>query len=116
MKEFSLQNLGYFIFCMLVLVGCQTTQSGGMISSREDLKDLGKVAGSITGKAVSEEDLINLNKQLKEDPEARSAVEAIQGSLTGQMVIKYCPIDGERYASTMTDCPVHHIELLELTD
>ena len=47
---------------------------------------------------------------MQNDPLARQVMESISGA-GSQAVIKYCPIDGERYAGHIEICPVHKVKL-----
>ncbi len=71
------------------------------------------VAESISGKEISEKDARRIGRELRSDPEARSAIEAIKESLSGaeKKIIKYCPVDGVRYAPSFQECPEHKVTL-----
>ena len=104
---------------MLMCAGCQTAAPVKVQenSTEEMEKTLGAVAGAVTGKKLSVEDVKNLEKQLKTNKEARSAVESITHSLEGRPnKIKYCPLTGKRYGSNMTICPEHGEELKMLDE
>ena len=62
----------------------------------------------MSGKKMSQEDVRKLEKKIQKDPQARSAMESITSN---QNVVKYCPIDGERYAGKITTCPTHNVKL-----
>ena len=44
-----------------------------------------------------------------------TAVEAVKKTFEERRV-KYCPLDGKRYSPTMTICPVHGVELKDVSD
>jgi hypothetical protein len=70
------------------------------------------VAGALGGKQLTEEELRELERQLKTDAEARSAVEVITGSVGGQLPsVKYCPVCARRYAPNLELCPEHQAQL-----
>ena len=104
----------FFIVLLLGAYGCQSTSS---LKSGQESKDdietaLGSVAAAMSQKQLSDKELKQLAKDLRKDKEAQSAVEAIGQSIQpNQMKIKYCPVGGERYASSLSVCPVHKIEL-----
>ncbi|HQP11008.1 MAG TPA: hypothetical protein PKV41_06465 [Candidatus Omnitrophota bacterium] len=103
-------------FCVvLILSGCRTIAPVGQgrnETSQEAQEALSAVAGAISGKPLSDEDLRNLEKQIREDEEAQTAVQAITQSVGGKApVVKYCPIDGKRYAPHMEICPEHQVPL-----
>ena len=58
-------------------------------------------------------DLKTLAAQLRKDPQAQSAVTAVNSSFgiedTG---VKYCPVDGKHYSSRLDVCPVHKVKLI----
>ncbi len=103
-----------YVFIVLFLTGCQTVKpSQKTAESAGDVqKALTSVAGAISGQDMDKEDLKNLNRQLRSDEKARSAVKTLTDSLGGQPVqIKYCPLTGKRYASTIEFCPEHGVKL-----
>ena len=110
---FKIKGLTVFII-MILLSGCQTTSP---VQSKEetgkDVKEaLSAVAGALSGKTLDEDDLRNLEKQIRTDEEAQTAIQAITGSVGGQApVVKYCPITGKRYAAYMEYCPEHNVKL-----
>jgi hypothetical protein len=107
-----LRNNLLIIFCVIVLgAGCRTVTSA--TSAQETSQEaLSAVAGAVSGKPLSSEDLRNLEKQVREDEGARTAVQAISESVGGRAaVVKYCPVDGKRYASHMEICPDHQVPL-----
>lgn len=93
--------------------GCRTTKP--VNSAGETVQDVqksvGTVASVMTGRKMSDEDVKKLERQMQNDPEARRAMESVTQSMGSQAVIKYCPIDGERYAGSMETCPIHNVKL-----
>ena len=111
------------IFCLglLVLAGCATaSQKPGTVlgtqargESRGDaVSAMSHVVGAVSGQEINAKDLRKLNARIAKDPQAKSAVRAITNSLSGDgQVVKYCPIDGERYSAKFEFCPVHKVRL-----
>lgn len=98
----------------LFLLGCQTISQ--VQRSKENTEDAGEilsaVAGALSGKTLSEEEIRNLEKQIRTDEEAQSAVQVITDSVGGKISqVKYCPVTGKRYASHIEICPQHQIKL-----
>ena len=104
----------------MAAAGCQTvhsTKAAQAKSEEEARQSLRSVAGAVRGKPLTDEELKVLSRELKDDPQARSAVEAITGSVSkNQQAVKYCPVDGKRYAAYLKECPEHHVPLKELDD
>ena len=96
------------------LTGCQTAKPH--MSKDETPEDVGEVlsavAGAISGKTLSEDELKNLEHQIRTDEDAQSAITSITDSMGGnQPSVKYCPRTGKRYAAHLELCPEHQIEL-----
>ena len=72
------------------------------------------VAEAMAGKELSQEDIKNLRKEIQTNPEARDAVKKITDSLQEPAAVKYCPVDGQRYAPHLKLCPAHKVELKTL--
>jgi len=110
----------YLCIGIIFLAGCQTIpqQSKGEMESRKDVqKALGAMTEAISGKQLSEEKLKNLAKDLRTNEDTQSAIQSITGSMSGKEVkIKYCPVDGQRYAPSLTECPEHKVQLKLLED
>ena len=102
------------VFCGMIFIGCQTmaghrSQNQDKISVDETLSS---IAGALSGKSLTPEQMQNLKKQIKTDKEAQTAIETIGHSLSGeQSSPKYCPVDGQRYAPHMEVCPIHQVAL-----
>jgi hypothetical protein len=106
------------IFIVFFLSGCQTTkQVQHPKESKEDLEEvISAVAGAISGKPLSDEELKNLKEQIRTDEDAQTAIQGITDSVGGKAPqVKYCPIDGQRYASHLEICPEHHVSLEEVS-
>ena len=107
----------FFVLTLMSMSGCQTVHSlktSPANNEEEARQSLRSVAGAIRGKPLTDEEVKVLSRELKNDPQARSAVEAITGSMSQkQQAVKYCPVDGKRYASYLKECPQHHVPLKE---
>jgi hypothetical protein len=105
------------LFIILSLSGCHTTSPiQGRKETREDVKDaLSAVAGALGGKPLDEKALRNLEKQVRTDEDAQTAIRAITESVGGKTpAVKYCPVTGRRYAPHLEICPEHGVELKTL--
>lgn len=122
MKRF----LSLVIFSFMFFAGCASSsqtkanvvrvQAPGE-SPQEVARAMESVLGAVSGKNVDQKQLENLGKQIQKDPQAKSAVQAISDSVSGQgKTIKYCPVDGERYSPKFEVCPAHHVPLKFLGD
>ena len=106
------------VLVVAVLGGCQTAAPVKQeAESEEDVQAaLTSVAGALSGRELSEEEKRSLEHQVRTDKDTQTAIQAISGSVSGKDVkVKYCPVDGERYAPHMEICPVHKVQL-ELVD
>ncbi len=107
----------YPIFCIpiLFLVGCQGAQPKTppqKESMAQTIAAFGTVTEGLTNQNISQKDLKNLAVQVEKDPKTRSAVESINGALSVQQTgVKYCPIDGQRFDSSVEVCPTHKVKL-----
>jgi len=102
------------IAVVFLLTGCQTTPKvASSTETREDLEEVfSTVAGALSGKKLNEEEIRNLEEQIKTDEEAQSAIQSITDSVGGiAPVVKYCPVTGKRYAAHFESCPQHHVPL-----
>ena len=110
----------FLIINLILMTGCQTvhfSKTDQIKNEDEGREALRSVAGAVRGKPLTDEEVKDLSKQLKNDPQARSAVESITGSISEkQHAVKYCPVDGKRFASYLKECPQHHVPLKELDD
>ncbi len=122
MKRF----LSFVIFSFLIFSGCASSRAtaGKALrpqapgeSPQEVVSAMENVLGAVSGKNVDQKQLENLGKQIQKDPQAKSALQAISDSVSGQgKAIKYCPVDGERFSPKFETCPVHHVPLKSLGD
>jgi hypothetical protein len=112
LKCFS-ASLVVFLTAVL-LSGCKTVQpaQGQKETPTEVQEALSAVAQAVSGKTLDEKDLKALEKQIRDDKQAQSAIEAITGSVGGKApIVKYCPITGKRYSADMEMCPEHKVPL-----
>jgi len=109
----KMRKLFSLIVSVAMLSGCATR--GPVTSStetpREQVEALQDVVEAVSGEEITEQDLRNLVHQARNDEETRSAVEAVSGAMAGEVIVKYCPIDGKRYSAKMLDCPDHKVPL-----
>ena len=101
------------LFLASSFVGCQSaTQSAtGSGVSRREMDALKSAAKALSGRDVTDDDIYRLADQLKNNSEERSAVESVTNALTQRSIIYYCPVDGKRFASSVKECPQHHVKL-----
>ena len=95
------------VLIVFVASGCQTTPRKTNVESSSDvISAVGTMAEGLTNKDISPEDLKRLGEQLKNDPQAKSAVESVNSALQAkQGGIRYCPVDGKRFSDRVTKCP-----------
>jgi len=101
-------------FVIVFLSGCKTVPpaQSQQETGEEAREVLSAVAGALSGKPLDEDDLRNLEKQIRTDEEAQTAIQAITESVGGKVpVVKYCPITGKRYSADMEYCPEHNVKL-----
>lgn len=108
-------RIGFLILVCFCMVGCQTskpkTVSQGE-STAQIVSALGTVTEGLTNQNINQQDLKNLAIQVQKDPQTKSAVESINQALNAQQQgVKYCPIDGQRFNSSVDICPVHKVKL-----
>jgi hypothetical protein len=111
----SLRSLLLIIGIAIFFYGCQTTQSNRPVT-RQDIDAVKRVASEIAGREVSEEELYRLGKMMQANAQTQEAVGVITNTLTQKPIIKYCPVDGKRFAPNITICPQHNVELKVLED
>ncbi|MCR4336601.1 MAG: hypothetical protein NUV91_02185 [Candidatus Omnitrophica bacterium] len=101
----------------IFLISCSSTRNRvepGTVtteSSQEIESALTTVVGGMSGQNIDREDLYHLGKKLRKDKETQLAVNAVVQTMQGNVVVKYCPVDGERFHAKMEICPTHHVEL-----
>jgi hypothetical protein len=67
---------------------------------------------AVTGRMLNEEEMRHLERQIKTDKEAQTAIHSIADAMGGQQErAKYCPMGGEHYAPHLAICPVHKVPL-----
>jgi len=79
-------------------------------------KTVGTIAEGVSGKKLSPEEMKQLERDLMKNPEAQKAIETMGNSWIGAKQIKYCPVDGERYAPNIELCPTHNVILKTLDE
>ena len=100
------------VFCVGVF-GCRKTAPQKNVESvGETTTALKRVGFAMSGKDLSDEDVRNLERDVRHDPQTQSAVEAI----TRPVQAKYCPIDGKHFSGHLKLCPEHNVELIEIKD
>lgn len=105
---------------MLLASGCATgakrkAQTASGETAAEVTSALEAVAGSISGKKLSQSEVDALSKDLQTNEETKSAVDSLTGALSGgQPAVYYCPVDGKRFSSRVKTCPEHNVTLKKL--
>jgi hypothetical protein len=111
-NQITKMKLLCLVLC-ICLAGCQAAQPKKKDSVTEGVSALGTVTEGLTNQNISKEDLKRLAVDVERDPKTKSAVQSINDALqVQQQGIKYCPKDGQRFASSVKECPIHHVELL----
>ncbi|MBF0490263.1 MAG: hypothetical protein HQL15_06535 [Candidatus Omnitrophica bacterium] len=101
-----------FLVMTVFFAGCQTPQPKAKDSMAESISAFGTVTEGLTNQNVTQQDLKNLAVQVQKDPQVKSAVQSINQALSVQQTgVKYCPVDGQRFDSSMDECPLHHVKL-----
>ncbi len=103
---------------VLFLSSCQTAPKKETLkreSNKEVISALGSVTEGLTNQPLTEEGLKKLAVQVQKDPEAQSALKAVNQALAAEQVgVKYCPRDGKRFSSRLTYCPDDGAELKDV--
>lgn len=96
-------SLALILTCfVLPMVSCQTVRPS--LNSNENLEDvqqaIGTVAGALSGQPMSKEDVNKLMRDIRTNPDSRSAVESMATTMDPQNRgrVKYSPATGKRYA------------------
>lgn len=100
---------------IVLCAGCATTPPvvKGQKDPQETVSALSTMTQGMTNQDLSREDLKRLAEQVRSNPEAQSAVKAVNSSFEVQDTgVKYCPVDGKRYSSRLEDCPEHNTKLI----
>ena len=103
------------VFLGLTSGGCQTL-SAKRSSAVETRQAMTSVAGGLAGRPLTPQEARELEQQIRNDPEAQSAIRKIAASMSEAPKSKYCPVDGARYAPHLKICPVHNVPLKEVTE
>ena len=104
---------------MMLFAGCQTMPRAPVGAKTESPKEIisavSTVTEGITNKSLTEQDMKNLAVQVQKDPQAQSAVKAVNSSFNVQdHGVKYCPVDGKRFSSVLDICPEHKVKLKQV--
>lgn len=99
------------IVLLSFLAGCQTQQPKPKAGAAETISALTTVTSGLTNKPVTEADLRNVAQQASSDPQTRSALREINGALSPQHTVKYCPLNGQRFSADMEYCPNSNVKL-----
>lgn len=82
-------------------------------SEEDAVSALRVVTGAMSDKEMTDEELYQAAKRMKDDPEAKTAVEAISSSFDQQNIqMKYSPVTGKRYSPHMEFDPETGVRLL----
>ncbi len=88
--------------CIFILTACASTQKDASKSSDrregDEVKSIQAMVEAVSGKDVSQTDLLKLQKQVENDQAIKSAVESIGEAVKGKNRSKYSPVTGKRYA------------------
>ncbi len=108
-----MKKVAVLVCSALLFPACATQKTAAPRAEtpREQVEALQDVVTAVSGEEVTEQDLRNLAREARTDEGTRSAVEAVSGAMTGEVTVKYCPVDGKRYSAQMQECPVHHVPL-----
>ena len=103
------------VFFVSMLAGCASLSKSRNPAS-EDLKDaasaLTAVTGAISDKPLTEKQLHDAARKMRNDPDARSAVDSISSSFDRRGAVKYSPATGKRYSADMEYDPETGVKLL----
>ncbi len=118
------------IMAVLPLTGCAASRThhkaltvdGGHLLNTNEQETMGDavsaltaVTGAMSDKPLTDEQLYQAAQQMKDDPAAKTAVEAISSSFDKKnVVIKYSPATGKRYSADMEVDPETGVKLLIL--
>jgi len=110
---------------LMIVMGCTSTRqqilaqdvAGKSGDRQEALEALHSMTEAVSGKDVSQQDMVDLARDIDQNEEAATAVKAITDSLQGEGIsYKYCPICGKRYHPKFTYCPLHHVLLKDVEE
>jgi len=88
-------------------------------SDAESLEDVSSaltaITGSVSNRNLSEEELYQAARRMREDPQAQTAVEAISSAFDRKDIrVKYSPVTGKRYSAQLEVDPETGVKLLPL--
>ncbi len=112
-----MMKISTLILCIALsmLLGCQTNRpkpASQTETTSQIVSALGTVTEGLTNQNIDQKDLRNLAVQVQKDPNTKSAVESINQALSAQQKgVKYCPVDGQRFSSSVDICPIHKVKL-----
>lgn len=109
------------LLLFLLSAGCQTSPSKNSDlsfgSKKEMAQAVGQVADAITGQSLTDEQKRKLTKEIQSDKDTQSALNVIADAMDPKkIIIKFCPVDGQRFNPNVEICPVHNIKLEQLAD
>ncbi len=109
------------LLLFLFSAGCQTSPSKNADpsfgSKKEMAQAIGQVADAITGQELTDEQKRKLTKDIQSDKDTQSALNVIADAMDLKgVIVKYCPVDGQRFSPNLENCPVHNVKLEVLTD
>ncbi|MBF0385047.1 MAG: hypothetical protein HQL27_04165 [Candidatus Omnitrophica bacterium] len=118
----------FLIFAVIFANSCSSTSNKGssntlgrqkIVNSQEGetvkdaLSAIEGIAEAVSGKKLSDEELRALTEGLKNDKDARSAVQKItEGISSGNRQLKYSPATGKRYSADLEYDPETGVKLL----
>ena len=119
-----MRNHSFLFLVVFLVIGCSGTSSRtrsgdfsqeNMTINQETAGSLKTVADSLAGHELTENEMKELSREMRKDPDARSAVQSVTEAMSGQnSKIKFCPVDGKRYSAKFEKCPEHDVPLEEL--
>ena len=108
-----------FTGCASVAGGRNASGAGSLLNTSDDesLQEassaLTAVTGAMSNKDLSEQELYEAAKKMRNDPEAQTAVEAVSSAFDKSKVqVKYSPATGKRYSADMETDPETGVKLL----
>lgn len=115
-RGFGLLRLGCGILCAALLSSCQSARMPvkSPDESAEDVqRAVGVVAGALGGKAMSEDEVKRLARDLRTDENTKTAVKSITASMDPRQPgrVKYSPATGKRYAPHLEYDPETGVKL-----
>ncbi len=120
----NIKQTGYFLIILILVSGCSMARQQRQgpeallkTSEKEELADaasaLTSVTNSLSDKNMTEQELYEAARKMKDDPDAQQALEAISTSFDRKQVqVKYSPATGKRYSVEMEFDPETGVRLL----